>query len=163
VTTPSDAGFRATYSHALDALSRRARSRAELERWLRQREHAPVHIAETIKRLSSLGYLDDAEYARAFARRAGAGRHMSRWRIQAELARQGVAREVIGAAILEVMADESLNERENAAAVALKKLRGMGRLAADVRRRRLYAFLSRRGYAAEIVRETVAGLLRDGA
>ena len=162
VTDDAPPGFRETYAKALDALARRARSVEELERWLAERDHAVEHIAATIERLTALGYLDDAEYARQFARSRAMGRGLSRWRIQAELARRGVARELVDAAIAEVMADEQVDERALVEAAAVKKLRTLAKLEPDVRRRRLYAFLARRGYAPDLVRATVAKLLRPG-
>ena len=153
-------GFRATWSKALEALTRRARSTAELERWLAERDHAREHIELSIARLKELGYLDDAQYALAFARSRAMARGMSRRRIRSELVHRGVAREVIDAAIAEVMEDEGVDEHALVEAAALKKLRGMSKLEPDVRRRRLYAFLARRGYAADLVRETVAKLTR---
>src|SRR3990172_7469450 len=150
--------WRATYAKALDALARRARSSAELTRWLAQRDHSPEHVARTIERLTAVGLLDDAAYARSLARSRATGRGMSRRRIQAELARRGVARAQVDAAIAEVMADEDVDERALVEAAAAKKLRALATLAPDVRRRRLYGFLTRRGYAQDLVRETVAKL-----
>lgn len=159
---PAEKGFRPTYSKALEALTRRARSTAELDRWLTARDHSREHIDLSIARLKELGYLDDAQYALAFARSRATARGMSRRRIQAELSRRGVARELIDAAIAEVMEDEGLDERALVEAAAAKKLRGMATLEPTVRRRRLYAFLARKGYAADLVRETVARLTRGG-
>jgi regulatory protein len=162
VTEAAGDAFRATYRKALEALTRRARSTAELERWLTERDHAREHIELSIARLKSLGYLDDAQYARAFARSRAIARGMSRRRIRAELVHRGVARELIDAAIAEVMEEEGVDERALVEAAAAKKLRGMTKLEPEVRRRRLYGFLARRGYAADLVRETVAKLTRSG-
>jgi regulatory protein len=152
--------FRATYSKALEALTRRARSTAELARWLTERDHAPEHIERSIARLQELGYLDDAQYALAFARSRATARGMSRRRIQAELARRGVARDLADAAIAGVMQDEGVDERALIESAAAKKLRGMTKLEPDVRRRRLYGFLARKGFAADLIRETVSRLAR---
>ena len=59
-------------------------------------------------------------------------------------------------AINEVMADENVDERAMVEAAAVKKLRTLAKLEPDVRRRRLYGFLARKGYAPDLVRETVA-------
>ena len=163
MTADSPPSFRETYAKALDALARRARSTKELERWLADRDHVAEHIAAAIERLTALGYLDDAEFARSFTRSRVLGKGMSRYRIQGELARRGVARDLVDAAIADVMADEGVDERAQVEAVAKKKLRSLAKLDAVTRKRRLYAFLSRRGYAPDLVREAVASLTRPSA
>jgi regulatory protein len=145
----------AAFDAALGALARRSRSERELERWLVQRDHSRENVARALERLMSLGLLNDAEFARSFVRNRALSRGMSRRRIQAELARRGVARELIDGAITDVMTDESVDERALVAAAAEKKLRSLQKLAPDVRRRRLYGYLARRGYAADLVREIV--------
>ncbi len=147
------------FDAALGALARRGRSTRELERWLAQREHSRENVARALDRLTSLGFLDDAEFARAFARNRALGRGMSRRRIQAELARRGVAREVVDAAVGGVMADESVDERALAESAGEKKVKSLRKLEPAVQRRRLYAYLARRGYAADLVRATVDRLV----
>ena len=85
---------------------------------------------------------------------------MSRRRIAAELAKRGVARELADAAIAEVMSDENIDERAIVEAAAAKKFRSFAKLDADVQRRRLYGFLARKGFAPDLVRETVQRLTR---
>ena len=150
----------AAFKHALDALSRRSRSARELARWLAQRDHASEDIDATIERLTAQGALNDAEYARSFVRSRALGRGMSRRRVHAELARRGVARDVVEAAISEVLADEDLDEAVLINAAATKKMRLLGTLAPDVRRKRLYSFLARRGFPPDLVRTTVAKFTR---
>jgi regulatory protein len=151
----------AAFDNALEAIAQRARSVKELERWLAQREHAADDIAAAVERLTSLGLLNDSEYARSFARSRMLGRGMSRRRVQAELSRRGVVRQVADAAIREVMADEGVEESALVEAAATRKLRALAKLEPEVRRRRLYGFLARQGFPADLVRATVARLTRD--
>jgi regulatory protein len=104
--------------------------------------------------------LNDADYAVLFTRSRATTRGMSRRRIAAELAKRGVARDLVDAAITEVMADESIDERAIVEAAAAKKFRSLAKLEPDVQRRRLYGFLARKGFAPDLVRETVAKLTR---
>lgn len=150
--------FRAAYNKALDCLARGAKSTRDLRRWLLDREHAPVDVDAVIARLTELALLDDAAFARAFARSRATTRGMSRRRIAAELAKRGVARELVDAAIADVMADESIDERAMVEAAAAKKVRSLAKLEPDVQRRRLFGFLARKGYALDLVREAVAKL-----
>ena len=148
--------FTAAYNKAIECLARGAKSTRDLGRWLARREHALEDVGAVIARLTELGLLDDAAFALAFARSRATARGMSRRRIQAELAKRGVARELVDAAIAEVMTDESVDERAMVEAAAAKKLRTLAKLEPDVQRRRLYGFLARKGYAPDLVRETVA-------
>jgi len=150
----------AAYDKALECLARGARSTKDLARWLAQREHSRENVALTIARLTEFGLLNDAEFARSFARSRATGRGMSRRRIQAELTKRGVARELADAAIAEVMADESVDERAMVEAAAEKKYRSLQKLEPDVQRRRLFGFLARKGYPPDLVSETVERFTR---
>jgi regulatory protein len=88
---------------------------------------------------------------------------MSRRRIAAELAKRGVERAIADVAIAEVMDDEAIDERAMVIAAAQKKLRSLAKLEPDVQRRRLYGFLARKGYPADLVRDAVAKLTRPAA
>jgi regulatory protein len=153
----------AAYDKALECLARGAKSTKDLARWLTQREHARENVTIAIERLTELGLLNDAEFARSFARSRATGRGMSRWRIQAELAKRGVARDLVDAAISEVMSDESIDERAMVEAAAAKKFRSLQKLEPDVQRRRLYGFLARKGYPPDLVGEIVKRLTRPAA
>ncbi len=151
----------ATFDKALQALALRARSQRELERWLALKGHERENVTAAVERLFALGLLDDAAFARSFARSRAIGRGMSRRRIQAELSRRGVERAVADAAIREMAEEEDLDERTLVEAAAQKKLRSLATLAPDVRRRRLYGFLARRGYPPDLVREVVNRLTKE--
>ena len=88
----------------------------------------------------------------------------SRRRVQQDLARKGVARDVTDAAIATVFDEEQVDQREIVEQAARKKLGSLRKLEPVVRRRRLYAFLARRGYDAEDIRaamDAVGEALRD--
>ena len=99
--------------------------------------------------------LDDAAFAQAFTRAKVLGANKSRRRVQQELAQKGVARDVSEAAISAVFEAEGIDQREVVEAAALKKARSLARLEPVVRRRRLYAFLARRGYDADDIRHAM--------
>lgn len=148
------------FDHGLAALARRGRSVRELERWLRARKHGSKEVRQAVERLGELGFLDDAEFARAFARSRAIGRGLSRRRIQAELVRRGVEGDLIEAAISGLMQDEQLDESVLINAAATKKLGSLASHEPEVQRRRLYGYLSRRGFPLALVRETVARLMK---
>jgi regulatory protein len=155
--------FTDTYNKALEVLARGPRATKDLGRWLAQRDHAPDDISATLERLTERGLLNDAAYATMFARGRLTTHHMSRRRIAAELAKRGVERAIADAAIAEVMDDEAIDERAMVTAAAAKKLRSLAKLEGDIQRRRLYGFLARKGYPADLVRDAVAKLTRPAA
>ncbi len=162
----SAAGEVACFDHATEALARRARSRAGLERWLRQRGHGRQAIVAAQDRLERLGVLDDAAFAQGYARTRIQSGHYGPRRVMAELRREGVAAAVAEAAVNGVLADlepEAVAARSLAAVE--RRARAMRGLPNDVARRRLLGWLLRRGHggaeAARLVRAALDGLRRD--
>ena len=143
-------------------LEARARGADELRRLLVRKGEPAADVDETIERLTRAGLLDDAAYARQLARSKALGAGMSRRRIQQELARRGVARDITAEAIADVFEDESVDEGKLIERAAAKKLRTLGRLDEPTRRRRLYAFLARRGFDADDIQRVMRTVL-DGA
>lgn len=151
------------YSRALDALARRSRSSSDIARWLLDRGYDRAEVDAIVARLTAAGLLDDARYADAFARSWLVGGRQSRRRVQAELVRHGVARDVASAAIERVIRDEGLDEVAAIRRVAEQKFRALARLEPDVARRRLMAFLVRRGYDGDLVRRVASELMRGSS
>ncbi|HEU4643705.1 MAG TPA: regulatory protein RecX [Gemmatimonadaceae bacterium] len=149
------------FDRALDLLAVRGRAARELRRALVRKGEEPEHVDAAIERLLALGLLDDAAYARQFARSKLEGAGLSRRRLQAELSKRGVAREVADDAIADVLSDDEVDQEAILKRVAARKLRTLRRLAPEVRRRRLYAFLARRGYEPDDIRRAMDALGDD--
>jgi regulatory protein len=140
------------YDRALNMLAFRARSSAELARAL-VRKGEPKELADrAVARLHEQGLLNDAAFAQSYTRAKVLGAQQSRRRVQQDLARKGVARSVTDEAIATVFEEEGVDQREVVEQAARKKLRSLLRLDPAVRRRRLYAFLARRGYDGDDIR-----------
>jgi regulatory protein len=152
---------RSTYERALDMLEARARGADELKRLLLRTGEPPADVDAALERLSSAGLIDDANYAKQVARSKALGAGMSRRRIQMELTKRGVAREISAAAIDEVFASESVDEDQLIERAARKKLRTLAKLDDLTRRRRLYAFLARRGYDADDIAKVLTLVLAE--
>ncbi|HWJ20874.1 MAG TPA: regulatory protein RecX [Gemmatimonadaceae bacterium] len=150
------------YDRALNMLAFQARSARDLRRRLVQKGEDPAHVDTAIERLVANGLLDDASFARQFARSRVAGQGASKRRLQQDLFKRGVGREVADEAIAEVLTDEGVDEGEVVERVARKKARSLAKLDAPTRRRRLYAFLARRGYEADAIRRAMAAVLDRG-
>ena len=158
-----EAAVLGTYDRAARMLAVRARSADELRRRLVRKGEPTEQVNAALSRLSANGVLNDADFARQFARAKTVGAGLARRRLQQELARRGVARDVASGALDEVLADESLDEAailEDTAARRLEKLRGLEPL---VRRRRLYSFLARRGYGSDAIARVLSRILPEGS
>jgi regulatory protein len=148
-----------TYDRALNMLAFQARSARDLRRRLLQKGEAQAHVDLAIERLAANGLVDDAQYARQLARSKVLGQGASKRRLQQEMFKRGVAREVADEAIDEVLEDEGVDQGELVEQVARKKLRSLEKLDAPTRRRRLYAFLARRGYEGDDIRRAIKAVL----
>jgi regulatory protein len=153
---------RSTYERALDMLEARARGAVELRRLLLRKGEPVAAVDETIERLIRSGLLDDASYAAQFARSKALGSGLSKRRLQQELGKRGIARDVSTQAIDAVFQDEAIDEAATIERVAMRKLKTLTKLEPVVQRRRLYAFLARRGYESEDIGRVVNRLVDTG-
>lgn len=130
------------------------RTRAELERSLRDRL-VPDEVAETVlDRFTDVGLIDDTQYAVSFtdSRRRRGG--WSRRAIAAKLAQRGVPRDIAEEALSQVNADDELTTALDLARRRWPRTAGLDQ---HVRRRRMAAMLARRGYSSG----TVSTVLQD--
>jgi len=129
------------------ALERRAHGERELGLKLERKGHSPEPVAAAVQRLVRLGLLDDMEFARQYVQaRAAKGRGPVR--LRHDLAMLGVARDVI-AQVLAELAGSDDDALARARALVERRLPSLAGLPREARRRRLTAFLARRGYRAE--------------
>ena len=152
----------AAYDRALNMLAFQARSSRDLKRRLVQKGELESNAESAVQRLVAAGLLDDAEYARQVARSKVSGQGASKRRLQQELFKRGVERSVADEAIGEVMSEEGVDESEVVERFARKKLRSLAALDGATRRRRLYAYLARRGYDGEAIRRVMERVLGEG-
>lgn len=147
---------------AFNLLSYRARTEAELRRRLLRKEFPEDVVAEIAADLADKGLVDDAAFAATFLRDRVRHRPRGRMRLVQELRARGVPAETAGAATAELFeGDDAVSEPALAATAARAWLRKNGRPAAPDddadafwdARRRLYAYLARRGFAADAIRQ----------
>ena len=142
-------------------LEARARGINELRRLLIKKGEPEGDVDAAIERLKSSGILDDANFARQLTRSKAIGAGLSRRRIGQELAKRGVSREISDQAIESVFDDEGIDEAASIDRVARKKLRMLTKVDDATRRRRLYAFLARRGYDHDDISRVLQTLLTN--
>jgi regulatory protein len=128
---------------ALNLLGYRARSEAEIRDRLTRYGYVGETIEGVVLRLQELGYLDDAEFARMKAREKA--RRYGPRRVSVELKKSGVGEALAREVVEEEFAGRS--EVGEARSAAARRYNGRG---SDAEARRVYGFLVRRGYSAEV-------------
>jgi regulatory protein len=143
------------YEYSLELLAARAYTTRNLRRKLVQKGFAPEEISATVDRLTGAGLLDDLRFATEFARQKLTIGGESVRRVGQRLTSRGIKPADVKAAIQSVLDDEPIDIQRSIEASARKKLASMGGLEPEVRRRRLFAFLARRGFELDDIRRAV--------
>jgi len=130
------------YQRGLHYLSFRPRSEAEVRRQLLEKGFDQPLIEEIIERLKAERWLGDAEFARLWTENRTTFRPRSRRLLRYELRQKGVSEDHIEEA-LNPLAEES----ELAYQAGIRYARKLTSLQPDVFRKRLMAFLARRGFS----------------
>ena len=144
------------YEYALGLLAARAYTVRNLRRKLAQKGFEAAESDAAIERLRGNGYLDDAKYAVEFARQRLVVGGSSVRRVEQELARRGVGRDVAKAAAAAVVDDEGVDTAGAIERLAKKKLASMGDLEVFVKRRRVFGFLARKGYEVDEINRVLS-------
>jgi regulatory protein len=128
-------------------LSIRPRSTSELRSYLRRKGFDQQVTEDTIEHLMDRDYLDDNEFARYWIEQRQTHRPRGTFALRYELLQKGVAREVVDAAVVDV------NEKD-AALRAVERRSGRWKTLSEVEfRRKLGAYLQRRGFGYETIAE----------
>jgi len=151
------ADIEAAHRAALRAIARRAHARVDLRRRLLQKQHPAAAVDPALDRLSAAGLLNDAQFAVDYAA-AKARRGRGPARLVRDLQAQGVERRVAEEAVRTSLAAEGVDPAEAVRALAEKRAKQLAGLPPAVRKRRLVAFLVRRGFNGGEIREVVESL-----
>ena len=147
------------YNYALNLLSARPYSTQALRKKLIQKEYPAADADDAVRRLVDAGLLDDGKYAEQYARSKILSTGASKRRLTQDLYRKGIKGDVATAAIAQVIEDEEIDTVAVVERVARKKLAQLGDLEPLVLRRRLFAFLARRGYDVDEIKRVVSSLV----
>jgi regulatory protein len=143
------------HTAAMRALMRRAHSVYEMRKALERRAADEALVRPVLDRLKRDNLLDDARFAREFARTRAAHRKQGRFRIARELRARGVPDRHIDAALDEAFAEtneeESLNKRVE------RKLRFVRGPLDQRKRASLYSSLLRSGFSSDLIRRAMRG------
>ena len=141
----------------LRALERRSFARADLGRRLIRKGHPRPAVESALERAHDLGLLDDATFASTYVRtRAARGRGPAR--LVRDLMAMGVERGLIDRA-LALEWPEGADRAAVPQALASKRAAQLGSLPKPAKRRRLLAYLARRGFAGRDISDMVARLV----
>jgi regulatory protein len=143
----ADQASRATEA-ALVFLGYRPRSEKEVRDRLRRGGYEQGAIDHAISRLHEWRYLDDADFARRWVENRAAHRPRGSRLLQQELRHKGIDTETARAAI----DDADLNETDAAEELARRRLPAYTGDDPAAIRRRLGAYLARRGYGYDVIR-----------
>jgi regulatory protein len=151
LTAAADA--ESAFRTALRALEARSFARGDLARRLQRKGHPRSAVATALERVAQLGLLDDAGFARNYVEtRAARGRGPSR--LLRDLLSMGVERSLIDRAI-QAQWPEGSDSTAVPLALAHKRAAQLGSLPRQTKRRRLVAYLARRGFSGREISEMV--------
>jgi regulatory protein len=143
---------------ALRLLGVRERSREELRRRLARAGYHPSEIEPVIDGLEASGLVDDERFAKELATHEVGRRRLGRRGAVASLRRYGIAPEMAEQAVDDLGADDE----QSAVALARQRLPRLAALDPNVAKRRLLAFLQRRGYDGGTSWAAVRQVLGEG-
>jgi regulatory protein len=145
---------------SMHALTRRGMSRWELEKTLRDREFEEDEIQEELERLEGVGLIDDAYLAETVVRAQRERKGLGRSAIIAELRRRHIDEEHFESALGQLEEDD---EQSRANEIAEKRAGQLSSYDNETAKRRLTAFMMRKGYSSSVVRTAVDLALRGNA
>lgn len=147
------ADVEAAYRTVLRSLEIRSYAMADLARRLVRKGHPRPAVEVAIARAAELGLLDDAAFAQTFVQtRAARGR--GPLRLTRDLLSMGVERSIIDRAIAAEWREGS-DRAGVPLALATKRAAQLGSLPRQVKRRRVVAYLARRGFSGREISEMV--------
>jgi regulatory protein len=147
------ADIEAAYRTVLRCLELRSYARSDLGRRLVRKGHPRQAVEAALERATGLGLLDDAAYARGYVQtRAARGRGPSR--LIRDLLAMGVQRSLIDRALAAEWPEGS-DRSSMPLVLATKRAAQLGPLPRQTKRRRVLAYLARRGFSGREVTEMV--------
>ncbi|WP_310829046.1 regulatory protein RecX [Paenibacillus pedocola] len=144
------------YVEGLRYLERKPRTAQEMARRLREKEIGETIIAEVLQRLQQERLIDDPLYAKQWAEQRIMNQRKGKLWIRQELREKGIDKLLISEALENISPEEEL---ESALQTGRKKW-NMIRGDVNDKRRKTGAFLMRRGFSGDLVRQ-VMNILRE--
>jgi regulatory protein len=150
---------RRAHNVGLNALTRRGQSVAEMVALLQSRELTDDVVEAEIKRLKSVGLLDDFALAETLVRTLSERKGLGSSAIKSELRQRKIAPVAIDAALEALDGDD---EVKRAIEIAVKRAGQLRSYDQATAKRRLGAFLQRRGYSGSVMSAAMAAAFAPG-
>ncbi len=150
----------AARASALASVAARAQTTGEIRRKLSDKGFDGAVVEDTVAALEAMGVVDDAAFARAYARGRFAGRGHGPSRIRQDLQQKGVAREHVDAALADLADEEDVAGRARSDAA-----QRWAALASEAdprkRKKKTLDFLLRRGHSFDDARQAADAAAAD--
>jgi regulatory protein len=158
-------GERSARAHnvSMHALTRKGMSSAEMTVLLKSRDLDEHDVEVEVARLEEVGLLDDHDLASNLVRTLRDRKGLGRSAINAELRRRKIDSVAIEEALSDAYPVDGDDELTRAREIAIKRAPQLRSLDAETARRRLGAFLMRKGYSGSVVASAVATALASNA
>jgi regulatory protein len=147
------------YDVAVRALMRRAHSVHEMKQKLARRSDNKLLVQVVMARLKENGQIDDARYAKQFARQRTETRKQGKFRISRDLRARGVPDRHIEAAL-----EEAAKETDEGAMVRQRierKLRSYRGKIDEKKMASIYGSLLRAGFSVDVVRRELKAIVKE--
>lgn len=138
--------------YALLLLKFRVRSEKEMAGRLKEKKFAGPVVKNTLAFLKKNNLINDADFARLWIQ-ARIGGLCGLDRLKEELRAKGVAARIIERELKK--AGGNYKEEDTVARLAVEQLASMGNLEPQKAKRRLFAYLARRGFSQEIIEQVI--------
>jgi regulatory protein len=147
------------YDVAVRALMRRAHSIHEMKQKLERRSDNKLLVQVVMARLKENGQIDDARYAKQFARQRTESRKQGKYRIARDLRARGVPDRHIEPAL-----EAASAETDEAALVRQRIARKLKFLRGEIDDRKIasvYRSLMRAGFSADVIRRELRSMTKE--
>ena len=151
-------GVKEAFEKALKLLKYRDRTCYEMRQKLRERNYAKATIEEVIKSLKKLRYLDDQVYAERWIQNKLRARPIGRKLLKSRLRLKGIHPEIIDQALDKHYPDAI--EIEKIVQLAENQIRKYKHQDQNVIKRKLFGFLTRRGFDSQESSEAIEKILK---
>jgi regulatory protein len=152
------------YDVAVRALMRRAHSIHEMKQKLERRSENKLLVQVVMARLKENGMIDDARYAKQFARQRTESRKQGKYRVARDLRARGIPDRHISSALEEVAqtSDEAAMVRQRIQR-KLRSYRGpdTSKKIDEKKMASMYSSLLRAGFSADVVRRELRAATRE--
>lgn len=141
--------------YAMRLLMIAKRSEHDICTRLKDKGYAPDAIDSILSQLKQMRYVDDSQLAKNYVVYAAPGKQLGRRRLSLDLRKKGVSKEIVSGALESLSVSEEKKIAREAALNRYRKLSGMDE---QVKKKRIYDFLIRRGFDYGVCRSIVERL-----